>query len=74
MSDPAWGSATKHQRYPLRFVPGPHGLGRRRCSCGCGQWATHKGVANGVALILGCELVVRRWVRDGARMHRSDQP
>lgn len=39
---------------------------RRRCPCGCGQTSTHSGRGtNGVALMWGCELHVRRWVRDG---------
>ena len=36
---------------------------RRRCNCGCGQRATHIGRANGVGMIVGCELSVRRWAR-----------
>lgn len=35
----------------------------RKCSCGCGQKATHSGMANGVALMSGCEISTRRWVR-----------
>lgn len=39
---------------------------RRRCPCGCGHTSTHSGRGtNGVALMWGCELHVRRWVRDG---------
>ncbi len=39
---------------------------RRRCPCGCGGTSTHSGRGtNGVALMWGCELHVRRWVRDG---------
>lgn len=39
---------------------------RRRCPCGCGHTSTHSGRGtNGVALMWGCELYVRRWVRDG---------
>jgi hypothetical protein len=39
---------------------------RRRCPCGCGRTATHSGLGtNGIALMWGCELRVRRWVRDG---------
>lgn len=37
---------------------------RRRCSC-CGARATHIGLGDGVALMSGCEMSVRRWVRDG---------
>lgn len=61
-----WGeyaSAADHQRYtvPLsgRF------RNRRRCDCGCGGKTTHAGAANGLALTSGCELSMRRWVRDG---------
>lgn len=38
---------------------------RRRCYCGCGRRATYTGGSNGVAMMHGCELSVRRWVRDG---------
>jgi hypothetical protein len=41
---------------------------RRRCSCGCGARATHVGFGDGVALMRGCELYVRRWVRRGAKV------
>ena len=57
----AWGSATEHARY---LVKAPNR--RRRCLCGCRGAVTHIGMANGVALMSGCELRVRRWVRDGS--------
>jgi len=37
---------------------------RRRCHCGCKRRATHTGCANGVAMMTGCELSVRRWVKN----------
>jgi hypothetical protein len=40
---------------------------RRRCTCGCKALATHVGGNNAIALMSGCELSVRRWVRDGYR-------
>lgn len=61
----AWGSSTIHQRAMRPYPPTPRGKGRRRCWCGCKTWCTHVGTANGVALVSGCELVIRRWVRDG---------
>lgn len=36
---------------------------RRRCYCGCGQRASHMGQANGVTMMMGCELSVARWVK-----------
>lgn len=60
---PLWGeygSSTSHERYAQ---PAPRS--RRKCVCGCNTRATHAGAANGVALMSGCELHVRRWVRDG---------
>lgn len=55
----AWGvrAHVDDVRYfePLRY--------RRKCHCGCAQWATHRGCANGIILMAGCELSVRRWVR-----------
>jgi len=53
-----WGSADQHRRY---LVPAPNR--RRKCRCGCGGHTTHIGKANGVALTSGCEMHVRRWVR-----------
>lgn len=54
------GSAEGHVRYAHPVQP----RSRRRCQCGCGQRATKVGMANGVALMLGCELAVARWVKD----------
>lgn len=61
MSFGQYGSATEHQRYMQKINP----QSRRRCSCGCKNRATHLGMANGVCLTTGCELSIRRWVRDG---------
>ena len=41
---------------------------RRRCGCGCGQRATHTGTGQGAAMVTGCELAIRRWVRDGLKI------
>ena len=38
---------------------------RRKCSCGCGGRMTHIGLGDGLGMMGGCELSVRRWVRDG---------
>lgn len=46
---------------------------RRRCHCGCRKRASHLGLGDGVALMMGCELYVRRWVRDGIRTHRPHE-
>lgn len=41
---------------------------RRRCAwMGCEQRACYVGCANGLGMMSGCELHVRRWVRDGYR-------
>lgn len=55
------GDSTKHKRYK---APAPK-ASRRRCSCGCKQRAAFVGMANGVALVSGCELRIRRWVKTG---------
>lgn len=60
-----WGSyasATGQIRYAA-LLPAPYN--RVRCDCGCGGRETHSGMANGLALCSGCELRIRRWVRDG---------
>lgn len=54
-----WGSAREHRRYAEPIGPEP----RRYCACGCEGRATHRGACNGVALIIGCEMSVARWVR-----------
>ena len=58
--DATWASDTEHVR---DCWPAPNR--RRRCRCGCGGATTHVGGANGMALTSGCELSMRRWVRDG---------
>lgn len=40
---------------------------RRRCDCGCNSRATHIGTGQGAGMVSGCELFVRRWVRDGLK-------
>ncbi len=59
-----WGSANEHIRYSLAL---PKIKARRQCPCGCGNKATHAKMANGVSLGRGCELSVRRWVKEGER-------
>lgn len=59
----AWGSSVHHKRYMEPVDP----KRRRRCSR-CQRprpRATHRGMANGVCLMTGCEWHVRVWVRDG---------
>ena len=58
-----WGSASDHQLYVERVLPSS----RRRCLCGCENRATHLGMANGVALISGCEMAVQRWLKENSR-------
>jgi hypothetical protein len=55
-----YGSAIEHQRYIQRTSK----PSRRRCGCGCNGRVTHAGMANGLCLTSGCELSMRRWVRD----------
>lgn len=55
------GSATDHVRYCEPQLPSK----RKKCRCGCGQRASHRGMVNGVCMTIGCELRIRRWVRDG---------
>lgn len=57
-----WASSEKHVRYMEPLEP-EYRL--RKCRCGCLRRETHRGMANGMALMEGCELEVRRWVRDG---------
>lgn len=59
-----WANSEIHVR-ALKKIEGRKG--RRKCHCGCGTRSTHIGTANGIALTSGCELFVRRWVRDGLK-------
>lgn len=54
-----WGSSDTHARYAEEHKT------RRRCHCGCCGRQTHIGMCNGVGLIWGCELSVRRWAKGG---------
>lgn len=63
-----WGSATDHVRY-VEPWPREYWRRRRKCHCGCGKKITHTGRANGIALMSGCEFLVRRWVRDGVKIY-----
>ncbi len=56
-----WGSSVDH----IRYAEPISGRRRRMCHCGCRKRSTHRGAANGITLMTGCELHVRRWVRDG---------
>ncbi|VVO40394.1 hypothetical protein PS712_05800 [Pseudomonas fluorescens] len=53
------GGLPEHIRYMEALVP----KSRKLCHCGCRSRKSHVGKSNGVALMSGCELVVRRWVR-----------
>jgi hypothetical protein len=57
----SYGSAIEHVRYAIPVNP----KSRRRCGCGCNRRATRKGMANGVCLVLACELGIRRWIKTG---------
>lgn len=57
-----YGSSIDHVRY---IEPIADRRRARKCFCGCGKRSTHRGAANGIALMSGCELSTRRWVRDG---------
>lgn len=68
-----WGeraSCFEHVRY-CEPIPRDHWKRRRMCRCGCRKRETHSGKANGIALMSGCELEVRRWVRDPLWRHKA---
>lgn len=64
----AWGQIgglPQHIRYIELRKKRP---GRQpKCYCGCDGNKTHLGFANGVCLTSGCEMTIRRWVKEGAR-------
>ena len=45
---------------------------RTRCNC-CGVRSTHVGLGDGLALMDGCEMRVRRWVRDGYMIRTREE-
>ncbi len=56
----SWGSTDHHILYAERIT----GPGRRRnCHCGCKGRSTHRGMANGICLAMGCEFSIHRWVK-----------
>ena len=63
-----WGQVADARTGPRysELLPGRF-RNRRRCYCGCGAKASHVGMANGLGMTSGCELSMRRWVRDGYR-------
>ena len=67
-----WGSVDHHKRV---IIPHPETDGRKRrmCHCGCRKKDTHLGTCNGVGMTSGCELTVRRWVRDWKEPQRVAQ-
>jgi hypothetical protein len=58
-----WGIVASSKDH-VRYLGTVSGRSRRRCHCGCGTRATHLGMANGIALMSGCEMRVRRWVKE----------
>lgn len=58
-----WANSEIHRR-----TIGPSVTPRRKCRCGCETRAKFTGFANGVAMMDGCEMRVRLWVRDGSRL------
>ncbi len=61
-----WGSVDHHTLYTEPVEP----RSRRRCCCGCKRRATHRGMANGLAMMAGCEWSVAKWIRDNH--HKED--
>lgn len=59
--------AFAHKRYMQKVNP----RSRFRCHCGCKKVAKYMGMANGVCLTKGCEMYIRRWVRDGIKAARA---
>lgn len=46
---------------------------RSKCYCGCNGRATHIGLGDGAGMMSGCELSVRRWVRDVAKAQTAKE-
>lgn len=60
-----WGQVGGQPRHIRYMEPRKRRPGRQpKCWCGCETNKTHRGLANGVCLISGCELAIRRWVKE----------
>ena len=59
-----WGKVASTERH-VRYAQPVRPASRRRCHCGCGQRATHLGMANGCGLTTACEMAIRRWIKTG---------
>ena len=59
-----WGQHA-NARTDVRYMEPVRPTSRKRCQCGCKKRATHYGKANGMVLAKGCEMKIRRWMRDG---------
>lgn len=55
-----WANVDQHRR-AIEPMPTPH---RLKCYCGCEGKATHRGTCNGISMTDGCELHVRRWMKN----------
>ena len=60
----AWGSVGSSAEH-VRYLEPANPKSRRQCRCGCKRRASHMGMANGVGLVMACELSARRWVKTG---------
>jgi hypothetical protein len=65
-----WGELASAERNVRYCDPIADRRRARKCGCGCGKRAAHTGKANGIALMSGCELYVRRWVRNPSDTYR----
>ena len=54
-----WGGADHH----ILYVEEARGITRRLCRCGCRKRITYRMASNGVTLAMGCEMHVRRIMR-----------
>ena len=61
-----WGQVASADEH-IRYIQAMPSQSRRRCPCGCGTRATHLGMANGIGLMSGCEMRVRRWIKEQKR-------
>lgn len=68
-----WGQVAS-ARTDARYSQAVRPASRRRCSCGCNTRATLMGMANGLALVTGCELAIARWVKTGFTRRPAVKP
>lgn len=58
-----WGALAMEDRH-VRYQEPVNPKSRKMCRCGCNRRATKMGMCNGIALRVGCDFSILRWVKE----------